>query len=82
MRIDEFTNRGFQLGDAAVCTSAQLLVRQLGKPALDEIKPRPIRRREVDMEARALGQPIANQGGFVRSAMTSCSAVTRRAGST
>lgn len=67
LRIDEFADRGFELGHAAVCAAAQLFVRQLRKPALDQIEPGPVRGREVHVEPRPFGQqPVANQGRFVR----------------
>ena len=37
-----------------------------GKPALDEIEPRGVRRREVRMKARVPGEPSADQRGLVR----------------
>ena len=66
MRVNEFANRRLQLCDAAVNSSAQLFVGQLGKPALDEIQPGPVGRCEVHVEARALRQPVANQRRFMR----------------
>jgi hypothetical protein len=38
MGVDEFLNRGFQLRHARV-GAAQLFVRQLEKPALDQTQP-------------------------------------------
>lgn len=52
MRSDEPTNGGLQLGDAAVHPAPELFVGELGEPALDEIQPRPVGRRKVDMNAR------------------------------
>jgi hypothetical protein len=51
----KFANRGLELRQAAMNATTQLLVRELRKPALDEIEPRPVGRREEDMKARPLG---------------------------
>jgi hypothetical protein len=48
MCVDELPNGSLKLGDAVVSTTAQLLIGQLGEPALDEIQPRTVRRREVN----------------------------------
>ena len=37
MRGDELANRGLQLGDAAMDAAPQLLVGELGEPALHEV---------------------------------------------
>src|SRR5207253_738473 len=66
MCVDEVANSRFALHDAAVATTTQLFIGELGKPALDEIQPRAIGRREMHMKARPLGQPIADQRGLVR----------------
>ena len=66
MRGDEFANRGLQLRDAAMGAATELFVRQLGEPALDEVQPRPVRRREVDVKARALREPVSDQRGLMR----------------
>src|SRR4029450_701547 len=63
MRVNEFTNRRLQLCDAAVNPSPKLFVGQLGKPAFDQIQPRSVSRREMDMKARPLGEPVSDQGG-------------------
>src|SRR5262249_58357240 len=51
---------------AAMQPAADLLGRQLGEPPLDEVQPRPIRGREVHVEAWPLGEPALNQGRLVR----------------
>ncbi len=62
MRIDEFTDGRFELAHTAVRAAAQLFRGEFGKPALDQIQPRPVRRGEVHMEARALEQPVLISG--------------------
>ena len=56
---------GFQLRHAAKGAATDLLHRQVGEPAFDETQPRAIRRREVDVEARAFGEPVSDQRRFV-----------------
>ena len=46
--------------------STQLLPLKGGKPALDAMEPRGVRRREVRMKARVPGEPSAEQRGLVR----------------
>jgi len=53
MRGDELANGRLHLSDAAVDSSTELFVGELGEPALDEVEPRPVGRREVDVKARA-----------------------------
>ena len=45
--------------------AADLLVRERGEPTFDEIDPGGAGRREMHMEARALGQLIPDRGRFV-----------------
>src|SRR6266849_9565708 len=45
---------------------ADLLLSQRGEPPLDEIDPRALRWREVDMEARMPRQPAVDQRRLVR----------------
>ena len=45
--------------------AAQLFFCQRGEPALDQVEPTGRSGREVQMEAGALGQPVANQLGFM-----------------
>ena len=66
VRVDEGPNGVFEFHNAAKDASAYLLVRELGKPPLDEIEPRPVGRREVDVKPWPLGQPALNQRGLVR----------------
>ena len=61
MGLDEFLNGRFQLRHASVGATPQLLVGQLREPSFDEIQPRPIRRREMDVKARPLGEPVADE---------------------
>lgn len=66
MRDDEFADRGFELRDAAVGTTAQLFVRQLGEPAFHEIEPRSVRRREMDVEPRGMVASCCDSGSQVK----------------
>ena len=61
MRVNEFANRRLQLCDAAVHPSPELCVGQLGKPAFDQIQPRSVGRREMDMKAWPLREPVSDQ---------------------
>ena len=65
MRIDKFANRRLQLGHAAVDAAPQLFVGERSEPALDQVQPRAVRRREVDVEARPLREPISNHRRLV-----------------
>src|SRR5437016_11326271 len=47
MSVDERADGGLKLGDAAMHTAADLLVRQFGEPALHQVQPRAVRRGEV-----------------------------------
>ncbi len=62
MRSDELANGHLQLAHASVDATTQLFVRELGKPALDEIEPGAVSRGEMDMEAGRLGEPVPNEG--------------------
>jgi hypothetical protein len=57
MRVNEVADGRLELGDTAVRAAAQLFGRELGKPALNQIQPRAVRRGEVHIEARS--QPAA-----------------------
>ena len=46
---------------AAKNAAAKALLRQLAEPALDEVEPRGTGGREVQLEARVGGQPLANR---------------------
>ena len=50
-----------QFLDAAEDAAAKALLRQLTEPALDEVEPRGTGGREVQLEARVGGQPLANR---------------------
>jgi len=62
MRSNEFPNRGLQLGDTAVDAASQLLVRELGEPALDEVQPRAVGRREVDVKRGRFANQLRIKG--------------------
>ena len=64
--VDVAPNGGFQLARAAMDAAADLLLRQRGEPALDQVDPCTPRRREVDMEARMPRQPAVDQRRLVR----------------
>ena len=64
--LDEVANGVFQLQRAAVDAAPDLFFGQLGEPALDQIQPGSRSGSEVQVEARTLGQPAADQLGFVR----------------
>ena len=63
--VDEVPNGPLQLADTAMHPAPKLFRRQFAKPPLDQIQPRAVRRREMDVESRALGQPGANERGFM-----------------
>ena len=63
--VDELSDRLFEFGDAAVTAAADLLLGQLTEPALNQVEPRAVGRSEVDVEARPLGEPVANDRGLV-----------------
>ncbi len=65
VRVDEGADRRLQLREAAMHAAANLLVRQLREPALHEVQPGPVRRREMHVEARALGQPPLDERRLV-----------------
>ena len=59
-------DRCLQFTSAAEGAAPDLLGGQSREEALDEIDPRSSGRREVNVEARTLGQPAMDQGGLVR----------------
>src|SRR4030095_14906394 len=63
--LDVPPNGGLQLARAAMDAAADLLLRQRGEPALDQVDPRAPCRREVDMEARMPRQPAVDQRRLV-----------------
>ena len=64
--VDEMADGVLQLQRAAMNAAAKLFLRQLGEPAFDQIQPGGRGGSEVQVEARALGQPTANELSFVR----------------
>ncbi len=56
-QLDVFKNGLLKLARASVNTSSELLFGQRGEPSLDEIEPGGACRGEVEVIARALGQP-------------------------
>src|SRR6266571_6859391 len=63
--VDEFSDRLLQLRNATVTATTDLLSRQLGEPALNEIEPGAVGRGEVDVEAWPLGEPVTDDRGLV-----------------
>jgi hypothetical protein len=61
--IDRLLDRSAELLRADVAASPQGLVGELGKPALDQVEPGRVRRREVQAVARMLFQPAPDGGG-------------------
>ena len=61
----ELLDRRLELGHAAERPAPDLFHRQLGEPAFHQTEPGAVRGREMDMEARAFGEPISDQRGFV-----------------
>ena len=66
VRGNEFSNSGLQLAHAAMNAATELFVGQFGEPALDQVEPRPVRRREVDVKTRSLREPILDHWSLVR----------------
>jgi len=54
MDSDEFPNGRLNLFDAAKGAATDSFVGEFGKPSLHQIQPRPVCRREVDVESGAL----------------------------
>src|SRR5439155_11495686 len=52
--------------DAWVGAALELLGREFGEPALDEVEPGAALRDEVEQEARVAEQPASNRGRLVR----------------
>jgi hypothetical protein len=65
MGVDVLANRGVELRDAAVDAAPQLLGRQVREPAFDQVEPGSVGRREVDVHARPLGQPLPDPSRLV-----------------
>ena len=60
-------DRGFEFAGAAEGAAANSLVGQRPEPALDQINPGGAGGSEVHLEARPLGQPVADKRGLVGS---------------
>lgn len=65
VRVDKLSNRRLQFSDAAECAAPDSFVGEFGEPSLNQIQPGAIGRRKVDMESRALGQPVADDRRLV-----------------
>ena len=65
--VDPLVDVAFEGGDARVDAAPELLGRQLRKDPFDEIEPGGAGGREVQKEARSLGQPAVDQGRLVSS---------------
>ena len=63
--LDEVADGVLQLLRAAVDSAPNLFFGQFGEPALHQIQPGGRRGCEVQVDARTLGQPAANELGFV-----------------
>ena len=66
MPVEVIVDRILQLGHAREGAAPDALRRNLCEEAFDEIEPGRTRRREVQLEARMLGQPRLHLGGLVR----------------
>ena len=60
-------DRSLELVGAAVNSAANLFLRELAKPALDQVDPRGTRRREMQLVAGVLQEPAMNRGRLVGS---------------
>ena len=63
--FDKFADRGFQILHAAKHATSNWFVGQFRKPAFDQVDPGTVGGREVNVEAWALGKPLANHRRFV-----------------
>jgi hypothetical protein len=63
--VDVVSDGLFQFLGGAVNARSKLLFGEGGEPAFDQVEPGRGSRREVEMEARPLGQPVADQFGLV-----------------
>jgi len=63
--LDKVANGVLQLQRAAVNSAPNLFFGELGEPALDEVPPGGPSGSEVQVKARAFGQPAADELGFV-----------------
>ena len=65
--LDPGVDVGGQLFDVAMRGALELLGRERGEPALDEVHPRTVGRGEVEMEAAVPQQPAVHEWGLVGS---------------
>lgn len=65
MDIDVLTNRRFQFPDASESAPPNPFISKFGEPSLHQVQPRAVRGREMNMESRALGQPLSYDRRFV-----------------
>ncbi len=63
--VEELPDGGLQPPHAPMRPTAELLRRQFREPAFHQVEPRRIGRREMQMEAWALGQAPVDQRRFV-----------------
>ena len=63
--LNVFADGPFQFLHAAKHAAANPFVGECGEPSLDQVQPRTVGRREVNMKPRALGQPMADERRFV-----------------
>src|SRR3982751_4691253 len=66
MLVEKGCDGGFEFLEAAMNATAGLLVRHLGKEALDLVQPGTAGRGQMHVPARPLRQPVADQRGLVR----------------
>lgn len=66
MVLDVGADGRFQFFRGAMDAAAELLFRQQSEPAFYQVEPTGRSRRVVQMEARPLDQPVANQLRLVR----------------
>src|SRR2546426_8555810 len=64
--VDELANRRDELAHGAMHAALELFGRQGRKPAFDQIQPRGIGRREMEVEARVAQQPAPDGRALVR----------------
>lgn len=63
--VEELLDRSFELSDAAVTSSSDLLVGELGEESLDLVDPRGVGRCEVNVEPRVFDEPVTDGLGLV-----------------
>ena len=80
VNFEKLRNGTFQLADAAMRSTANLLVGEFGKPTLDQIQPRAVGRGEVRMKAGPLGKPVADRCSLVGAIVSMMTWMSRSAG--